>query len=103
MRSFGIVAATALLAGCDGGAAQKQADACAAAWQGGVAAAEELTRALTEGEPLLEQRRKTAEKAAVAAEKRLTALTIKREEAATSYPERIKGRVVSSKMRRYEA
>lgn len=98
-RAVGIIAVAAFLAGCGGGAAQKQADACAAAWQGGIATAEKLAQALADGEPLLEQRRKDAQKAAVAAEKRLTALTIKREEAATSYPERVKGRVVSSKMR----
>lgn len=61
--------------------------------------ARELATALAEGEPLLEQRRKDAEKALAAAEKRLAKLTIKREEAAGSYPDRIKGRVVSSKMR----
>lgn len=87
------------LGGCGGGAAQKQADACAAAWQGGIVAAQEQARALAEAEPLLEQRRKDAEKAAAAVEKRLAALTIRREEAATSYPEKVKGRVVSSKMR----
>jgi hypothetical protein len=99
VRAFGILAATALLAACGGTAAQKQADACAAAWQGGIAAAEDLTQTLTDGEPLLDQRRKDTEKALLAAEKRLAALTIKREEAATAYPDRVKGRVVSSKMR----
>lgn len=99
-RGGALLAAIALgTAGCSGGVAQKQADACAAAWQGGITAVQEQTAALAEAEPLLEQRKKDAQKAAVAIEKRLDGLTIKRDEAVSAYPDKIKGRVISAKMR----
>lgn len=99
VRSTALLLAATVVAGCSGGAAQKQADVCAAAWQGGITAAQETATALNDAEPLLEQRKKDAEKAAVAIEKRLAALTIRREEAVVSYPDKVKGRVVSAKMR----
>ncbi|HUR28100.1 MAG TPA: hypothetical protein VM509_07930 [Planctomycetota bacterium] len=98
-KTLGVVLAAVALGGCGGGAAQKQADVCAAAWDGGVTAVNGEIAVLDEAGPVLAQRKTDADKAVSAAEKRLAGLTIKRDEALASYPDKVKGRVVSAKMR----
>lgn len=99
MRSLGVVIVAVALGGCGRTAAQKQADVCASAWEGGIAAARDQLASLTAAEPLLAQRKADANKSVAAAEKRLVGLTIKRDEANSSYPDKVKGRIASAKMR----
>lgn len=72
---------------------------CAVEWKKGVATVRAQIDALAQAEPALEQRKKDAQKALVGVEKRLAGLTIRREDAAFAYPDRIKARVASARMR----
>lgn len=99
-RAVACVAVPAVLsASCSGGAARQQAATCAAAWSEGVATARAQIDALVKAEGTLEQRTKDAQKASTAVEKRLARLTIRREDAAFAYPDKIKARVAAGRMR----
>ena len=90
---------TGAVAGCDGGEARKRAEACAAAWEAGLATMGDQAATLDAAEPALAQRLRDAKKEAAAAEKRLAALTIRRQDAQRAYPDRLKARVASARMR----
>ena len=96
----GVVVLCALVAaGCGSAEARKRAQVCSESRKAAVDQANAELQELAAAEPELVQKRMALESAAAAAEKRLAALTIKRQDATSAYPDRVKGRVAAVKMR----
>ena len=99
LREAALVAVVLAAAGCDGGKAEEKAAACRAAWTERTTAIRSEADSLTAFEAEAAAKRTAIDKTAAEAEKRLRAMTVSREEAVTSYPDKMKARVVAGKMR----